>query len=139
MILSILLGGFLLIYTVGYTYNRIKILNNYKKAKELNELRNIEGYVCEKVEEVKKTVQGITVNIALPKYCYMIGDKKCYYQSSVKFQDLVIGEAVEMEYCERTGEVWVTKEIPLIKRNLMIRVPMILFLIALLIITETVL
>lgn len=136
--ISIVLGIILTVYTVLYTFSRLKPIKRYNVAKEASELKKISATVVEKNEHIIKYVKGEKFDVCLPKYVYEIDGQKRYYQSSVKCLNVEVGQVADMEYCERTGEVWITTDIPLMKRDLKIRVPMILFLLVLLILTETV-
>lgn len=135
-ITTLALGGVVFAYTVAYALKRISPVVRFIRCKKSGQLKIIEGHICEKVGEEKKTVNGTVVNLCFPKFEYIVGSEKKHYQSVMRYQDACIGQLVQMGCCERTDEVWVIKDIPLILRVVVIKVITILILLAALILTD---
>lgn len=135
-VISLVLGGIIFTYTVAYTIKRLAPIIHFSRCRDSGEMQTAEGHIFEKNVEENKAFQGSMVNICLPKFEYVVGGKKRYYQSTVRYQNASIGQTAEIGFCERTGEAWVIKDIPLMKKDLLIRVTTILALLIVLILTE---
>lgn len=135
-VISLVLGGIIFTYTVAYTIKRLAPIIHFSRCRDSGEMQTTEGHIFEKNVEENKAFQGSMVNICLPKFEYVVGGKKRYYQSTVRYQNASIGQTAEIGFCERTGEAWVIKDIPLMKKDLLIRVTTILALLIVLILTE---
>ena len=136
MILSIILGSIVLTYTVAYTIKRISPIIRFAHCKTDGEMQIVEGHIFEKIAEENKAFQGAMINVCLPKFEYVVSGEKRYYQSTVRYQNARIGQSEEIGFCERTGEAWVIKDIPLMKKDLAIRVITILAILIVLVLTE---
>lgn len=135
-VISLVLGGIVFTYTVAYTIKRLTPIIHFSRCRDSGEMQTTEGHIFEKNAEENKAFQGAMVNICLPKFEYVVGGKKRYYQSTVRYHNASIGQTAEIGFCERTGEAWVIKDIPLMKKDLLIRVTTILALLIVLILTE---
>jgi len=135
-VISLVLGGIVFTYTVAYAIKRLTPIIHFSRCRDSGEMQTTEGHIFEKKAEENKAFQGAMVNICLPKFEYVVGGKKRYYQSTVRYHNASIGQTAEIGFCERTGEAWVIKDIPLMKKDLLIRVTTILALLIVLILTE---
>lgn len=135
-VISLVLGGIVFTYTVVYAIKRLTPIIHFSRCRDSGEMQTTEGHIFEKNAEENKAFQGAMVNICLPKFEYVVGGKKRYYQSTVRYHNASIGQTAEIGFCERTGEAWVIKDIPLMKKDLLIRVTTILALLIVLILTE---
>lgn len=136
--LSYILGGIVFIYTVIYAIKKLIPILRYSKLEKSGEILIADGKIFEKVEEENKAFQGEMVNICFPKYEYEIGGKKLYCQSTIRYRNATIGQAAKIGYCERTGESWVIMDIPLMKKDLIVRVAIMIAILVLLAITEVI-
>jgi len=134
--LSYILGGIVLVYTIVYGVKKLVPIVRYSRYAQDGELRMIDGCVFEKNAEENKAWRGAMVNICMPKYEYECGGEKRYCQSTVRYQNVSIGQQVVIDYCERTGEAWATRDIPLMKKNLLVKMATMIAILALLVITE---
>lgn len=138
-VISYILGGFVLVYTIIYAVMGIKPIVRYQKCLKGGELKTVPGAICEKIDEENKAIQGAMVNLCLPRFEFEIDGAKRYYQSVVRYRNASVGQSAEIGYCERTGESWVTKDIPAMKSQLAIRVALMLALLVLLVLTDVML
>lgn len=137
--LSYVLGGIVLLYTVVYGIKKLMPIMRYSRLEKLDEIITTDGNIFEKVAEENKAFQGAMVNLCLPKFEYEISGKKRYCQGTVRYRNASIGQSVKIGYCERTGEAWAIKDIPLMKKDLLIRVITMIAILMLLVITEVLL
>ena len=126
-LLSWILGGIILAYTAVYGVKRYLTIMKYLKAEKNGELKIVDGIISAKTEEENKAFQGEMVNVCYPKYEYEKNGEKKSCQSTVRYCNASIGQPVKIGYCERTEEAWAIKDIPLMKKNLIIRIAVILF------------
>ena len=135
-VLTFVFGGFVFAYAVAYAVNVIRYISRFSRCKAGEEMKEVQGYVCEKVGEENRALNGVMVNLCFPKYEYDVNGEKKYLQSTVKFRDVTVGQPVEIGYCERTGEAWAIQDVPLMKRNLIVREAIVLALLIALALTE---
>lgn len=136
---SYILGGIVLVYTIIYAVKNSMILMHYKKCVEAGDFKIVEGRIVEKVDELNKAIQHQMVNMCFPRFDFEIEGKHKSCQSSVRYRDASIGQTAEIRYCERTGEAWVTQDIPVMKRNLIIRTVLMAAILTLLVLTDVLL
>ena len=134
--LSYILGGIVFLYTVVYGIKKLAPILRYSKLEKDGEIIMADGNVFEKVAEENKAFQGVMVNVCLPKFEYEIGGEKRYCQGTVRYHNASIGQLVRIGYCERTGEAWVIKDIPLMKKDLLVRMLTMIAILMLLVLTE---
>lgn len=139
MALSYVLGSVVLVYTIAYAVKRGGEIRRYYKCAEGEKLKPVRGVICEKIDEQNRAIQGVMINLCFPKIEFEVNGEEQHYQSRLRYRDASIGQAVEVAYCEKTGEAWVAKDVPLMKRDLFIRVGTMLSLLALLVVTEVML
>lgn len=135
-VLTMILGGVILAYTILYCIKRLLPIMRFKKELQGENIREIDGYVSAKIAEENKAFQGQMVNICLPKYEYRIGDNVNTLQGAVRYRNLEIGQPAKIMYCERTGEAWAKNDIPLVKKNLIMTMAIMGVILVLLVITD---
>lgn len=122
--LAWLLAAVVIVYVGMYSYKCLTPLLRYNKVKDA--LEPIEGKVDSLAEETKKAFNGELVTMSFPLYKYELEGKAKYLQSLVRYRNMSVGQSVQMLYSKETGEVWAKNDIPLIKRQLIIRVGIVL-------------
>jgi hypothetical protein len=135
--LAWLLAGTVIVYVGVYTYKCLSPLLRFNKVKDT--VSPIEGKVDSLVEETKKAFNGQLVILAYPMYKYELEGKSKYLQSIVKYRNINVGQSVALLYSKETGEVWAKNDIPLMKRQLIIRVSIILIVTLVMIVESTML
>lgn len=108
-----------------YIKESLNHLFTYKQAKDHVVLIN--GTVESCVDEMKKSYNGEIISISYPLYKYEVDGKEKYLQSTVQYQNMVIGKEVPIYYCCQTKKAWAKNDLPLIKRQLFLRVSMVIF------------
>lgn len=134
--ISLIMGGIVLAYTIAYAIKRLTPIMHYIRCEKEGEIKTVDGSIFQKNAEENKAFRGEMINLCLPKFEYEVNGKKRYYQSTVRYQNASIGQPKRIGYCERTGEAWVIADIPLMKKELVIRVTTMLAILLLLIATE---
>jgi len=135
-VFSIILGSVVFVYTVTYTVYRLLPIYRYRRANKTGDIKIVDGEIVSLSTEVKKAYRGEMVSVSVPVYSFEI-DGIVHKQSSVvQRANIAVGESVKVAFCERTGEAWAIKDLPLMKKNLIIRVTTILAVLTVLVLTE---
>lgn len=137
--LSLIMGGIVLAYTIAYAVKSISPIMRYQKCEKEGEIKIVDGSIFQKNAEANKAFRGEMINLCLPKFEYEVKGKKRYYQSTVRYQNASVGQSNKIGYCERTGEAWVITDIPLMKKELTMRMITMLAILLLLLATEVML
>jgi len=107
-----------LFFAVAF-YKTAKPFLRYKRAGKVTEYS---GEVAGKVSEETRKFGGQMVTIAYPQYSVVINGKRRLVQGTVAYPEVVVGEAVKVLHCADTGEIWAARDIPLMGKQLRIRI-----------------
>lgn len=125
---------FLVVYAGALTIKTGKPLIRYQKAK--NRVERIKGTItsCYGEETERKDLKSL-----YPIYeCEIDGEKK-KLSGLVRYlgeRREVVGKQVNMFYDKETGELWSEEDLPLMKKQIIVRLITVLVLVALVIITS---
>jgi len=135
-VFSIILGGIVFAYTIIYSVYRLLPIYRYGRANKAGDIKIVDGKIVSLLEEEKKAYRGEMVSVSVPVYSFEIGGIVHKQSSVVQRVNIAVGESVTVAFCERTGEAWVIKDLPLMKKNLIIRVTTIIAVLTVLVLTE---
>ncbi|BAL01878.1 hypothetical protein OBV_p-00230 (plasmid) [Oscillibacter valericigenes Sjm18-20] len=138
-LLSAALGGAVLIYTAVYAICSTLPILRYNKSLMAGNIRTVSGVVAAKINEENKAIRGKLINVSYPVYSFMIGEEKQSYQSPVKYCNVSVGDKALISYDERTKEAWVRDGIPLMIKQIVVRVLVITAILAVLVLEEIIL
>jgi hypothetical protein len=91
----------------------------YRKAKDITKRwGRIEG----KVGEENRRIGGREFAFAYPLYAITVGRKTRHIQGTVAHLEVKVGEKIEMFCDDETGGAWAARDIPLLKKQIKLRV-----------------
>jgi len=118
---TIILGAVVILYLLAYSCKSFMFLAECKRAELSGNVKECDGEIADKIDEKRKAIGGEMVSICYPKYKASVGGGELYYQSNVRRRDVKVGQAATMCYDENKGIVWPKDDIPLIKKQVLIR------------------
>lgn len=122
-IIEYVLIGIIFTYTIFFVSCNLSIIFKYHKCRKSGSMKIANGKICEKVNEEKKACNGKMIYLSYPKYEYERSgeQEKKYIVSVVRQKDVVVGQQNEIGYCEENNDAWVISEMPIVKRNLLVK------------------
>ena len=116
-IISYLMSGVLFLYGGYYCYKMFRPLLRYRRAVKRGALRDIAGNVFGKYGEEKRNIRGNIVESFYPKYQFYIDGDQRIHNGIVRYSDIEIGRFVTVFYDDGSGEAWVKEDLPLMKKQ----------------------
>lgn len=119
--LTIGLSVIVIVYLVLISRKSLKIIIPSKTATDIIKL---DGIVSSISEEKKKAIDGSLVTLKMPIYECVLDGKKQHIYSMNYFSKIDVGDEVTICYSEEKGVLWAEKDIPLLRRKMIIQIVM---------------
>ena len=121
-LLTLLLGGFVVLYIGAYILKSFMFYRKCVIHEEAGNYIECEGYVSELLEEKKKAIQGALVFQSYPCYRAAYGGSELVYTSVIKRFNITVGDSVVLLYNEGSGVLWAKGDMPLLKKQILLRI-----------------
>lgn len=121
------------LYLLIYSYKVIKTIKCFYNA-----LGHCKGQVVEEFEIKEYKDKECTIKTSYPIYSFVLNGKDIRFKGTVRYRDLKLGESVDISYDEDKEMYWCEKDIPILKKGLLVRISTMQILLIAMIIIENV-
>lgn len=125
-----------IVYAGLYVIKAFTPLWRYNKLKDM--VVEIPGKIVDLTNEEKKAFDGQMVITSYPLYECEINGKTRVIQSTVRYKNAFLGQDIILYYNKDSDELWAKNDLPLIKKQMMFRLG-VLLIVTLLMILESIL
>ncbi len=119
-------------YLLIYVFKMVRFLKEFYNAIGCCKGETISE---EDIENIKIR-KGEIVKTSVPIYQFVLNGKNIKFKSQVRYRNLELGEKVNIVFDEEKGLFWCERDIQVLKRNLIIKILMMEFLLSVMVIVD---